>query len=307
MNQEIKTSAKDFFLNLGVIVALYTSSIALLTLVFTVINRAYPKISGNFNGSESISLPVSILLIFFPIFVFLVWFLEKSYRTEPEKKHLTVKKWLNYLTLFVSGVAMAVDLVMVIFYFIDGQELTTGFVMKILAVFVVTLAIFVYFISDIKEKLNSKSRKIWGAVAVIVVLGSVIWGFSVLGSPRTQRLYKYDNQKVNDLSNINNEISNYYSTKGVLPENLTQLSTGYAFPVLQDMQTQKPYEYEKTGNLTYKLCAEFNFESTKEKNGSISYPMYGRDGFVYWNHQAGRHCFEQTINPNSYTKSIIVK
>lgn len=302
MNQEIKTSAKDFFLNLGVIVALYTSSIALLTLVFTVINRAYPKISGNFNGSESISLPVSILLIFFPIFVFLVWFLEKSYKTEPEKKHLTVKKWLNYLTLFVSGVAMAIDLVMVIFYFIDGQELTTGFVMKILAVFVVTLAIFVYFISDIKEKLNSKSRKIWGAVAVVVVLSSVIWGFSVLGSPRTQRLYKYDNQKISRLEELSYRVETYYGAKSALPNSMDELKSydSYVDMISKDLQTGKEFEYVKIDNVSYSVCADFNKESIDA--GVKSY--YSE---VNWKHAAGRDCLKKTVNPNLYSKPIQVR
>lgn len=309
MNPQPKTSAKDFFLNLGVIVALYVLVINLLMLLFTVINRAYPQISRGYNylGSSSISWPVATLIIVFPIFVFLMWLLEKDYRAEPEKRQIAVKRWLTYITLFVAGVALAVDLVTILYYFIDGQELSKAFVLKVLSVFVVAGMVFYYYISELREKLDSKKRKIWFSVALVVILASIVWGFSVLGSPRTQRLYKYDNQKVNDLMSISNEIANYYSNKGVLPNALNELSTGYYVPILQDSQTQKPYEYEKTGNLTYNLCADFNLESAKDATVSVPYPVYSGDGFMNWNHSAGRHCFTQTVNPNLFTKPIQVR
>ena len=84
-----KASAKDFFLNLGAIVALYTFVISLINLLFAVINTAYPQITNGYNyyGSQSISWPVSILVIVFPILVLLMWLLEKSYKMEPERKN----------------------------------------------------------------------------------------------------------------------------------------------------------------------------------------------------------------------------
>ncbi len=149
-----KTSAKDFFLNLGAIVALYTMVVALLNLLFRVINVAFPQTLNTYGyfGSQSISFPVATLIIVFPIFVLLMWLLEKGYVAEPEKRHLAVKRWLSYITLFVAGIILSGDLVTVLYYFIDGQELTGGFLVKVLSVFVVTLMVFMYYISDIKEK-----------------------------------------------------------------------------------------------------------------------------------------------------------
>src|SRR5579872_6388966 len=150
-----KASAKDFFLNLGTIVALYTTVISLLNLLFTVINRAYPQVTTySYNGtyygssSSSISWPVAVLIIFFPIFILLMWLLERSYHIEPEKKHLGVRKWLTYITLFIAGLTLAGDLVTVLYFFIDGQELTTGFLLKVFVVLVITAAVFFYYISD---------------------------------------------------------------------------------------------------------------------------------------------------------------
>lgn len=301
METQTKTTAKDFFINLGAIVALYTLVISLLNLLFTIINTIYPQITHGYNyfGSESISWPVATLIIFFPVFILLMWLLEKEYEINPEKQSSGIHRWLTYITLFLSGLVIAIDLITVLYYFLDGQELTAGFLLKVLVLLIVVSCVFAYYISDILSKLTAKSRKIWRVVAGVIVIGSIVWGFAVLGSPATQRLYKYDEQKINELISINSEINNYYNTKGVLPRTLADITAVAYYIVIVDSQTGKPYEYEKIEETTYNLCAEFN-KTSKEKdklNSALQYP-YG----VSWTHPAGRHCFEQTVNPNIYSK-----
>jgi hypothetical protein len=311
METQTKTSggAKDFFINLGAIVALYTLIISLVNLLFTIINYAYPKITNGYDylGSQSISWPVATLIIFFPIFILLMWLLEKQYKVEPEKKNSGIHKWLTYITLFISGLAIAIDLITVLYYFLDGQELTTGFLLKVLVLFVIATCVFVYYISDIRDRLTSKSRIVWRAVVGVIILGSIIWGFAVLGSPATQRLNKYDEQKVSDISSIDSAVQNFYSVKGILPKDFTELSTqNYYISTTIDSQTQKPYEYKKTGDLTYSLCAVFN-KDTKNKNPKAATPMYNNFGSFSWVHSSGYYCFNQTINPNMYTKPMQIR
>jgi len=300
METQTKTSAKDFFINLGAIVVLGFFVGNLISLLFTIINKAYPLTTGyNYYGSYSISFPVASLIIFFPIYILLMWLLEKDYSIEPEKRNRGIRKWLTYITLFLSGFALAGDLVTVLYYFIDGQDITTGFIMKALSILVIFLAIFFYYISDVMGKLNGSSRKIWTIVSAIIILVCIIWGFSVLGSPRTQQLLKYDEQKVNDLQNINNQVTNYYSIKGILPKTLEETANGNYYVAQVDSQTQKPYEYIKIDNLFYKLCAEFNKNS--QNNGILS-----KFGAMEWSHPVGYYCFIQTINPNIYSKPFPV-
>lgn len=305
-----KMSVKDFFLNLGAIVALYTVVVSLLNLLFTVINVAYPQVSNGYNyysyGSQSISWPVAILIIFFPILILLMWLLEKDYSIDPEKKNLALRKWLSYITLFVSGMTLAVDLVMVLYYFIDGQELTVGFLLKVASVLVVSLAVFMYYISDIRNKLTHNSRKIWRVAVFVIVLASIGWGFSVLGSPRTQRLIKYDTQKVTDLQNINSYILSYVQTHSGLPGSLSDLAEPNAyFTVPIDAQSGNAYEYKLIGQSAkaYELCAEFNKDS-KEVMGMRDYPSmaypYGTQ--TSWSHPAGHYCFSLTVPVNLYPK-----
>ena len=295
METQTKASARDFFINLGAIIALGTVIGNLVSLLFTIINKAYPVTTGyNYYGTYSISFPVASLIVFFPIYILLMWLLEKGYLVEPEKRNVGIRKWLTYITLFLAGLAFAIDLIYVIYYFIDGQEMTTGFILKAITVLVISLGVFFYYISDVRGKLNSMSRKVWAVISLIIILGSIVWGFSVLGSPRTQQLIKYDEQKVNDLVNINYSVQNYYQIHGTLPLALAAISPGN-YPLYQDKQTGKSYEYEYVDKTTYKLCAEFNKDSYGTEMNKPYYPEN------LWNHPAGHYCFEQTINPNTYS------
>jgi len=229
-----------------------------------------------------------------------MWLMEKEYVAEPERRSTSIHKLLSYITLFLAGLIMAGDLVTVLYYFLDGQELTTGFLLKVLALLVVSSALFYYYISEIRERLTSGSRKIWRIIAVVVVTASIVLGFTVLGSPNTQRLLKADNQKMNNLMEINNYVQSYYVQNGKLPENLNETTSLGYYPNLIDPQTNKPYEYIKKDSLRYSLCAEFNKASITSKS-SYSEAPYLR-GAVFGTHPAGRYCFEQTINPNSPVK-----
>ena len=162
---------------------------------------------------------------------------------------------------------------------------------------------FFYYITDALGKLNSVSRKVWTGVLSVVILGLIIWGFSVLGSPRTQQLLKYDERKVNDLQQIDNQIQSFYSSHGVLPKDIKEAtSVGYSVSET-DSQTQKSYEYVKISDTTYNLCAEFN----KTLNHPINEPYlyepatypYGSGVGNNWIHPAGHYCFNESVRPNN--------
>ena len=294
-----RASAKDFFLNLGAIVALYTVAVSLINLLFTIINRAYPQITSYYYGTPSISWPVSVILIFFPVYILLMLLLEKGYAVEPERKQLGVRKWLTYVTLFIAGLTMAIDLVTVLYYFIDGQELTAGFLLKVLSVLVVTLLVFVYYISDLRGKLTSSSKKVWIGVATVLILASIVWGFAVLGSPAKQRQVKYDEQRVSDLQNVNQFVLSYYQTHAGLPGSLSDITSENTYSVLPvDPQTKKPYEYVLVGQSAkaYELCAEFNLASNSQNRTEPVIYL----GDISWAHPAGHYCYTETIPVSQY-------
>src|SRR3990167_3873335 len=162
-----KITAKDFFLHIAVIALLYTGTVALLNILFNVINAAFPQITQySYYATSSISLPVATLVVVFPLFLFLANVLRKGYAENPSRKEYPVRKWLIYITIFIAGGVLAGDLVTLIYYFLDGQgmtapfffffldgkERTAFFFLKFFSVLVVAGPIFGYFFDDLKDK-----------------------------------------------------------------------------------------------------------------------------------------------------------
>lgn len=297
-------------MNLASMITLYSAAGALLNLLFTVINKAYPKITayyGYYNSSTSISFPVATLIIVFPLYILFMWLIERDLAGSLEARASGIRKWLIYITLFISGALVVGDLVAVVYYFIDGQELTAGFLFKVLSIFVVAGAVFGYYITDIRNKLSPSLRKMWAISAAVFVIVAIVVGFMVIGSPRTQRLAKYDEQRVMDLQNINQSIVYYFELKGSLPATLSEVaSSGNYMIVPTDPETHTSYEYIMIGQSAkaYELCAVFNTDTTAYVNAAASsrplneYP-------AAWNHPAGRYCFSQNIPLSAYPKAGI--
>jgi hypothetical protein len=296
---QTRTTAKDFFLHLGMIVSLYAVVVAFLNLLFRVIDQAFPNMITNayyWTSGAGISMPVATLIVIFPVFVFLSWLVYKSYEENERKKDLGIRKWLIYITLFVAGIILAGDLVSIIYKFLDGQDLTSAFLLKSLSVFVVMGAVFGYFLCDLKDRMTPSKRKIWMVSVSVLILLAIVLGFSVIGSPKTQRLLKYDNEKINQISNMQMNVINYWQENGMIPETLPN-------PPI-DRQTGEAFEYTKTGNMTFEICAEFNLPNEMQNDNTGIY----RDKYMGknedWDHPAGRHCFEREIDPVMYPTRV---
>ncbi len=288
-----RTSAKDFFLHLGMMVSLYAVTIAFINLVFSVIGRAFPDMITNgyywSQGSE-ISMPVATLIIVFPIFLILSRFVYKSYIESPDKKNLSIRKWLTYITLFIAGVILAGDLVTVLYKFLDGQDLTTAFLLKALTVLLVSGFVFGYYLQDIRERVSSNQRKFWAMGVALIILISIILGFAVIGSPRTQRQLRMDQETVYSLDNANWQVINYWQVNGMIPDSIPSLTP--------------EIDYKKTGNMTYELCATFN-HSNQYRGGNMGWVVGPKmPGVVDWSHNVGYHCFEMQIDPVMYPTQV---
>jgi hypothetical protein len=315
--ENAKASAKDFFLHLGAMVGLYTVTVSFINLIFKIVSKAFPEIGQNIYawgvGSE-ISLPVATLIVFFPIFIILSRMVHKIYIVDPAKKDIWIRRWITYITLFAAGIALAIDLVMVLYKFLDGQDLSGAFLLKALTVIMVAGAIFWFYIQDIRDKVSAKNRKVLSIVLGIVILAFIILGFSVLGSPQTQRLIRYDNQKVTDLQNIQWQVISYWQTNGMLPISLNDIKIAQQYTEIpNDPQSKTTYEYKKVEAMTFELCAEFNKEETDRQskyNSSVAMPTISYDtkgDYLQnsnWNHGTGRTCFTRVIDPVQYPTQI---
>jgi len=309
--ENLKTKPKDFFLIIGSMVALYAIVINLLNLLFTIINYAYPAINTYYYGyynTASISFPVAFLIIVFPIFVVIDWFLAKSFTETPEKKDLPIKKWLSYLTLFISGLVVAGSLVTVLYYFLDGKDLTAGFLLKFLSVFVVSVLVFGYYISDIKDILTSRSKKIWLSSAILIILISIVLGFVIIGSPKSQRLKRLDFEKINDIQQLQSSVVSFWQVNNKLPQGLEEVRGQYGYFDMNQPDSSKPYEYSIVSPNSFEICAEFNFDSGDQNNYNRSIMdvdiKYNYTTPSDWSYKEGRSCFTYVINEEIYKPSV---
>lgn len=156
MSDTKKISAKDFFLQLGAMVTLYASAISFTMLVFEYINVLLPDplgIGGHYytQGSfQTIRWAISVLIVVFPLYLWLSWFLEKYYKKNPEARRIWIRRWLIYLTLFVAAGIIIGNFVTLIYNALGG-ELTLRFILKVITLFFVTGSVFGYYLWNIRK------------------------------------------------------------------------------------------------------------------------------------------------------------
>lgn len=329
VQQESKLNVGYFFLSLGVLVSLITSVVSFLNLVFETLNRRFPDVlnsSYEYGYStwqfESMRGSLATLIIFFPVFLIVSYFWRKVELNGLRQYDVLVKKWLVYLILFLASVVVVIDLITLVRYFISG-EITFRFILKVLSVLVVAKMVGIYYFLTIRNSLysNLPKGKIFSIVGSLLVLGAVVCGFMVMGSPMEQRKLRLDDRRVGDLIAIQYQILNHWQQKEKLPATLADLKdplSGFMMPVPPMYERGEVYEYNviDAKNLKFELCATFDLPMPKgwreygggniepwpmyDKAVPAAYPYPGGGMNESWDHEGGRTCFERTIDREVY-------
>lgn len=320
-----------FFLCLGTLITLVTSVVSFLNLVFNTLDKQFPDVLNStyqYGYStydfESIRIALATLIIFFPIFIVVSYFWRKMMIKEMSHIDEIIKKWVIYIILFLSAIVVAVDLVTLVKYFVSG-EITNRFIYKVITTLVVVIIIGFYYILLLRSKKESqiKAGMIFGGIGVVLVIISIWYSFSIMGSPAKQRMLRLDDKRLSDLQSIQSQVINYWQQKEKLPENLEDLSnpmTGYSLPVPPKFDNGEKYEYiiKNKNDLSFELCATFDLPIPKgwregqsyygggimpmsdmKEISSVSYPYSGGMN-ESWDHQVGRTCFERVIDKDVY-------
>lgn len=306
-----KVTPKDFFLWAGAMIALYSSVFAFLALLFQYINHAFPDpLSYTYYAdpfSGGIRFAMATLIVMVPVAVILFRYIRKDIADDRAKADLWIRRWALVLTIFIAGLAVVGDLITLINYFLGG-DVTTRFVLKVAALLLVAAAVFMHFLADFRgywTKYPDRARLVAYGAAVAVIC-AIATGFFIMGSPAQVRLYRFDAQKVSDLQSIQYQIVNFFQQKEALPSNMSEIEDPLSGWVMPKDPQGGAYRYEKTGDLSFRLCAEFNSESQNEASVARPIDLYGVEG-ENWQHGAGEHCFDRTIDPERYppyTKGI---
>ena len=298
-----KATPKDFFLWLGAIITLYGSTGALITLLFQYINYAFPDplelyYIEPYSGPMRFAMASLIVLV--PVALYLMRVIRRDIDREHGKSELWVRRWALVRTVFLAAAIVVGDLITLVNYFLGG-DLTTRFLMKVGVVLLVAGGIFLHFLADIRGywiKEPAKARLV-GYGAGLAVVASIAAGFVIMGSPAEVRLYRFDDQKVSELQNVQWQIVEYYRSKQALPATLQDLEDPISgFMVPKDPQSGAEYGYEVTGENSFWLCAEFNAVSLRI-DSSLDRPVV-IGGEENWQHGKGKECFKRTIDPERY-------
>ncbi len=306
-------------------IALYVSAIALMNLVFAIVNKILPDALGGFFAANSIVWPVSVLVVLVPLLYVAEWFIFRDIIRMPQKKDLWVRRWRIYTTLFLTALTMAGDLIVLINVYLNG-EITGRFIWKVLVVFVVSALIFAYYIlSRVGALLGPKKawRIVLAWISAVLVFAAIVGGFIIVGSPAQQRALRFDEGRITDLTNIQYQVLDYWQTNAKLPLSLIDLNdhfTEYVAPV--DPETASSYGYAVLPSVqfdgqsepSFQLCATFDLPSSEDPSFASQAlsdsPMIPGNGFVGavdvsgnstgWQHSAGHACFVRIINPKLY-------
>ena len=298
------------------IIGLYVSVISFGILIFGLIDIYFPDILNYvFSNRQAIRWPLAFLVIVFPLFVWWNSFLQKDLEKNPEKKELKSRKWFLYFTLFAAAIVIIGDLVSLVFRFLNG-DLTVQFILKVLTVFLIAAAVFIYYLWNIRKDIpaTKDQRMRWFVRSTVAVAGFfIVLGFFNAGSPFAERLRRFDERRVQNLQTIQYEIINYWQAKQILPQALDQLRDdirGFIPP--RDPETGEPYEYRASGppagGLQFELCAVFKTSNRQENDSQTKLaPAVPREAYYpypgteeSWLHDAERTCFTRTIDPDQY-------
>lgn len=302
---ENETGARDVFMYLLVVVVLAMSATSLSFLLSDFVNVYLPDpirpVCAYDACAGALNVEIAVLLVAFPVLVWAWRFLQKNVAANIEKANARIRRWLLYLTLFISGITAIVDLIQLVNSWLGG-ELTLQFLLKIIIVMGVALSIFYYFLRELHPERPGRQRCLaWGAM--IVVAGALAVGI-LTSAPWRARDRTNDRDRVSALQSIQGQIVTYWMAKGQIPNTLADLRdplSGFVAPV--DPQTGAAYEYVVEGARQFALCATF-VTAAQSNNGTLPAAPYATSpaGQINdnWDHSAGRVCFDRTIDPQLY-------
>lgn len=299
--------AREAFFHLLAFASLYTSVVSVLVLLFQYLNKLFPDVAfdnmyfGDDGTQSMIRWFLAMLIVSFPLFVWISRIINGEISASPERAWSPVRRWLTYLTLFITAGVLVGDLITLLFYLLEG-EISIRFILKVLVVLAVAGMVFSYYFLALKLPPNhSQTKQLhqgFSITAWVVVIGVIVWGMFFAGTPLGQRMKRLDDVRVQNLRDIQNEIYNiayegtdrysngrpFTSLPHPLPTTLEEVvqRAQYQRPTITDPETNEQYDYAQAfiGDVpsTFELCATFD-------------TVRDLDYDIFWNHPAGHHCY----------------
>ncbi|MGC8485699.1 MAG: DUF5671 domain-containing protein [Candidatus Baltobacteraceae bacterium] len=312
--------ARDAYLYLVSFITIALWSYSLGNIFYVMIDYWIPDRAHGWTISthelpQYLSWPIAMLVVAFPIFMFVNAALQRDLSQRPEGFSTGVRKWLTYIALVGTVATLVFDAVSFLQSFLLGN-LTTHFILNSLVLLVVAGGIFSYYLVAVRSTVVAPRReRLYALVATIAVIATLSIGFTAMGSPGNRRKISADARRLTNLREIEHAIHAKAVSEKARKQNFTlpaRLSAieGLTSNQIADPISGRPYEYDRLGDSRYRLCATFSFAhaaQTSVPSINLSQTKSGRivrvtaDAYPdttpehRWAHGAGRACFVRSI------------
>jgi len=288
-------SAREAFLYLVLFVTLYVATWHLGSLLFDLINRAFPDPTDTryqyLRMGDSVRWSIASVVTAFPVFLYVARYLSRELAGNPVKRLSAVRRWLTYLTLFIAITVLIGDVITLV-YTVLGGEFTIRFGLKVLVAAIIAGATFGYYLNDLRRDereepspsapASSLGRNLAIAASVLMV-ATITTAIVATGTPAERRMVKLDERRIADLKELEDAINEHYDRHTQLPASIAVLSSkpGTSLSVA-DPDSGTAYGYEPLAERRYRLCAVFTTDTSVTATERES----------RWYHGTGRQCFE---------------
>ncbi len=264
---------------------------------------------------QYLSWPIAMLVVAFPIFMFVNAALQRDLSQRPEGFSTGVRKWLTYIALVGTVATLVFDAVSFLQAFLLGN-LTAHFILDSLVLLLVAGGIFSYYLIAVRSTAVAPRReRLYALVATIAVIATLAIGFTAIGSPGNRRELSADTRRLTNLREIEYAIhakaviDKAHKRHFELPVRLSEIE-GLTSRQIADPITGKAYEYKRLGGSRYRLCATFYSAHSAQTSVPSINVMQANNGRIVsvnadaypdttaehrWKHGVGRSCFVRSI------------
>lgn len=301
--KRVSSSPRDAFLHLVALVSLYNAAFAVGGILFVLIDRWLPlPLDSAYVSKGILRWAVATLVVALPILLLTHRTIAHDVARNPVSRLSPVYRFLAYLTLLVTALVMAGDLVCVVINFLQGDA-TLRFLLKALVVLAVAGGAYLWYASDLRREeslAGTAGRALpppprwrpWLARGGFVAAAAcLVAALVLLESPWQARRLRLDANRVGHLRAIQTAVENFHKRRGELPESLEALrdDPGTFVGDLEDPVTGAAYGFRRTGAESYELTATFDLPSPSAEE---RLPWLRDDFFA---HGAGSKTFTITV------------
>ena len=279
-----QSSAQLFFLYILVCAGLTLVSAGAVHIIFYLIGLYFAPVAPPYYPTY----PLSSMLVGVPVLVLALKLINSGLHKGKFTLDSSVRGWMTYIILSISGVIAMGDLVRISDGYFSG-ELGMVKLLELFTVLLVSGLVIGYFVYDIVRPIPTPKAQLYvvnGAMVTLIV-GTLVAGFFVLPSPTEMRKTRLDSTldstKFDQLKALGFKIERYFKVGEALPQKLQQLvDEQYAYPEdIVDSDLGRPFEYRVTGRKSYKICTTFRLPSK-------SVPPS-------WAHKGGYQCYLRSV------------